>query len=300
IAGAGAGLISSVLVCPLDVCKVRLQNQSHTPGPSKYTGTMGTLRTIVREEGVRGLYRGLNATTLAYLCDRPFWFMAYYGLKPRVASWMGISEDRSVVHVAATIMASMTSTTAINPLWVIRTRIMTQTSSQRTSNAPYFYTSVWNAFKTIRADEGWRALYKGLGPSLLGISHVAVQFSLYEKLKVALAAHSERRHAAAGIKTGPHQIDNQSILLASSLSKFIATCLTYPHEVLRTRLQTQSTRTHIPYPLRKYTGILQVLKLIVKEEGFRGCYKGLATNLLRTVPASAISLWAFEFLVRAL
>ena len=45
------------------------------------------------------------------------------------------------------------------------------------------YSSTVNAIATIYRTEGFRAFYKGLLPSLLGVSHVAVQFPLYEKAK---------------------------------------------------------------------------------------------------------------------
>ena len=70
IAGAGAGLISAVFVNPLDVVKIRLQNQSAVvkdlPGhlPAK-KGTFSMLGLISKEEGVRGLFRGISATTVA-------------------------------------------------------------------------------------------------------------------------------------------------------------------------------------------------------------------------------------------
>ena len=45
------------------------------------------------------------------------------------------------------------------------------------------YRTTWDAIRTIYRTEGLRAFYKGLLPSLIGVSHVAVQFPLYEKAK---------------------------------------------------------------------------------------------------------------------
>lgn len=61
-------------------------------------------------------------------------------------------------------------------------RIMTQPLAP-TTHYPYHYTSTLDALSTILRKEGWSALYKGLGPSVLGVSHVVVQFPLYEYLK---------------------------------------------------------------------------------------------------------------------
>lgn len=85
-----------------------------------------------------------------------------------------------------------------------------------------------------------------------------------------------------------------SILLASALSKMAASIATYPHEVIRTRLQNQTKK---PY---KYRGVLHALELIFKEEGIRGFYKGLATNLVRTVPSSAMTILTYEMVVKKL
>ena len=48
---------------------------------------------------------------------------------------------------------------------------------------PVKYTSLWHGLTSMLRDEGFTSLYKGLAPSLLGITHAAVQFPLYEEIK---------------------------------------------------------------------------------------------------------------------
>ena len=55
--------------------------------------------------------------------------------------------------------------------------------SESSTYAPYYYTSTRDALVSIWRKEGARALYKGLGPSLIGVTHVVVQFPAYEYLK---------------------------------------------------------------------------------------------------------------------
>lgn len=92
----------------------------------------------------------------------------------------------------------------------------------------------------------------------------------------------------------PESKGTTAILMASSLSKMAASMATYPHEVIRTRLQNQTKK---PF---KYHGILHAIKVILAEEGLRGFYKGLPTNLLRTVPSSAMTILTYELLVKRL
>jgi len=63
IAGGGAGAIGSFICNPTDLMKIRMQVGGMDGGASKYGNSMvGTLRAIVREEGVLGLWRGAGPT----------------------------------------------------------------------------------------------------------------------------------------------------------------------------------------------------------------------------------------------
>ncbi|KAJ3035392.1 hypothetical protein HK097_004221, partial [Rhizophlyctis rosea] len=249
--------------------------------------------------------------------DRAIWFAAYNYIKTGLAKSAGVDVENTTtaINLMSSISSSLLCMSIVNPLWVIRTRMMTQSNFPETKTS-YYYTSVPHAVKTIIKDEGWTALYKGFFPSLLGISHVAVQFPLYEKFKVILKRQEQSKDPPRKDLTAYH------IFLASSASKIIASTITYPHEVLRTRLQTQPNITHIPvqpnpYPPHtlaakihdlqnppqpvqkpKYRGLIHAVKVIAREEGMTAFYKGLSTNLLRTVPASAFSLWTYEVLVQ--
>jgi solute carrier family 25 (mitochondrial folate transporter), member 32 len=73
-----------------------------------------------------------------------------------------------------------------------------------------------------------------------------------------------------------------------------ASMATYPHEVLRTRLQTHrhpiGAHGRPIDPSQRVPGIIQAAKLIIRDEGWRSLYRGLSINLVRTVPNSAVTM----------
>jgi len=50
----------------------------------------------------------------------------------------------------------------------------------------------------------------------------------------------------------------------------------------------------------KYTSLLDAVKSILAEEGFRGLYKGITPNLLKVAPSMASSWLTFEVVRDAL
>lgn len=158
------------------------------------------------------------------------------------------------------------------------------------------------------------SFYSGLTPALLGLSHVAVQFPTYEFLKTSFTGHSMGEAPAEGESASANWV---GILSASVLSKILASSATYPHEVIRTRLQTQrrpvagesflqglggaATGAQGTKPLVetvKYQGVVHTFRVILHEEGWRAFYAGLGANMMRAVPAATVTMLTYEYVMK--
>ncbi|KAL1863944.1 hypothetical protein VTK73DRAFT_6323 [Phialemonium thermophilum] len=263
LAGAIGGFTSGIVTCPLDVIKTKLQAQGgfavvqkgrHAGHEKVYKGLVGSARVIWKEEGLRGMYRGLGPIILGYLPTWAVWFTVYNKSKVVLGQR---NQNSFVVNFWSSIIAGASSTIVTNPIWVIKTRLMSQTShhsrsgfsvfpkgsntptSRPTLHAPWHYRSTLDAARKMYTTEGILSFYSGLTPALLGLTHVAVQFPAYEYLKL--------RFTGQGMGGSPEGGDGEAhwfgILSASILSKILASSATYPHEVIRTRLQTQRRPT---------------------------------------------------------
>lgn len=87
VSGAGAGLVASIVTCPLDVLKTALQASSHAAGSAEYEGVQKTAGRIWRQAGVRGFYRGLGPTLAGYLPTWGIYFTVYDLIKDRLGIW---------------------------------------------------------------------------------------------------------------------------------------------------------------------------------------------------------------------
>jgi solute carrier family 25 (mitochondrial folate transporter), member 32 len=332
--GALAGVASGIVTCPLDVIKTKLQAGKmfynpglRHPGPQAgqlYHGMIGTAKTIFHREGVLGFYRGLGPMLLGYL---PTWavYMAVYDGSREYFYNHGFGDrpaDKWFARVYASITAGACSTLATNPIWVIKTRLMSQVSPSASDGArtPWNYTSTIDAARKMYHAEGLRAFYSGLTPAMLGLTHVAIQFPLYEYFKQQFTGLEMGQSPAS---SGSEAQNTLGILAATFLSKVCATTATYPHEVLRTRLQTQQRHLHpestsngvsghhhsqaIPRNRGKrigntdgsayqprYHGVIKSCRIILREEGWRAFYNGLGTNMVRAVPAAMTTMLTYE------
>lgn len=159
---------------------------------------------------------------------------------------------------------------ATNPIWVIKTRILSTSVKY-----PRAYTSIGDGVQQIFRNEGLTGFYRGLVPSLFGVSHGALQFMFYEKLKTYRSSRDKK------------VLSVYDFLFVSGLAKVLAGSLTYPYQVVRTRLQMYDAE-------KSYSGARDVFAKVWKHEGIKGFYKGLGPNLLRVLPSTWITFLVYE------
>ncbi|KAF6144140.1 hypothetical protein GIB67_004813 [Kingdonia uniflora] len=147
---------------------------------------------------------------------------------------------------------------------------------------PFWESFVADALRTIMREEGCRALYRGMGPGLLLVSHGAIQFTVYEELRKLAVGYKSKG------KTDEINGDN-FFFFERHGDKLL---------VIRARLQQRPNNDGI----QRYKDSLHVLKDTVRWdlslsnwfEGFRGFYKGITPNLLKNVPAASITFVVYE------
>lgn len=180
-------------------------------------------------------------------------------------------------------------------------------TARPSAHSTWHYKSTLDAARQMYSSEGLASFYSGLSPALLGLTHVAVQFPTYEFLKKSFTGQAMGESPAAG-----QDAHWSGILSASILSKILASTATYPHEVIRTRLQTQrrpvasgqsngANGAQAAKPVEpKYRGIVHTFRIILHEEGWRAFYAGLGTNMMRAVPAATVTMLTYEYIMRQL
>lgn len=181
-------------------------------------------------------------------------------------------------------VAGMLTSILTNPIWVIKTRMLSTGS-----RTPEAYASFTSGAAQIYRSEGIPGFYRGLLPALFGVSHGALQFMAYEQLKLYRA-----RMYPASMSGGDHlagsqrrELGNLDLFVISSLSKIGAGCVTYPYQLLRSRLQTYDA------PM-VYRGVWDAIVQIGTKEGIAGFYKGLGPNLIRVLPSTWMTFLVYE------
>lgn len=170
--------------------------------------------------------------------------------------------------MGAAVSAGAVSDILCNPLFVIRTRI--QTDFLHGGGVPK---SIAETARSLLAESKGNVFifYRGMTANMLGLSHVGVQFPVYERLKRILRKDKQR-------DTAVH------VMIASALSKMTACILTYPHEVIRSRMMDA----------RSQNGFVNTCRHIYAKEGWVGFYAGLPVSLIRVIPNTCITFVTYE------
>ncbi|CAH8469514.1 unnamed protein product [Schistosoma turkestanicum] len=299
VAGVSGGVISVLVLHPLDLAKIRLQVNEGTGVIAcrpKTTGTIQTLYEIVQHRGLRGLYLGLTPNAIGAGSSWGLYFFFYESLKRFSQHGDKTKSLTTTQYLTYAALSGMITLSIVNPIWVIKTRLCLQyealtksiptpqlANSSSPSPSPSSIIlrpqSTWHALSNLWTSEGFAGLYRGYVPGLFGVSHGAIQFMFYEHFKNSYNIHYRK-------KLVNEKLSAIEYLTFSSVSKLIAAVITYPYQVVRSRMQDQH---------RKYNGVTDVIRQLWRGEGVHGFYKGLVPYVLRCTPACGITFLVYEY-----
>ncbi|ORX44423.1 mitochondrial carrier [Hesseltinella vesiculosa] len=278
IAGGVAGAISRTVVNPMERIKILFQIQG--PDSPSYRGIWPTLKKIWVDEGFKGLMAGNGTNVIRIIPYSASQFASYEYFKQ-----LFLKDSNDELEASARLisgaLAGIVSVVCTYPLDMVKTRLAIQSASLRmnhTANSNHSVQKLSGIVPTMinvyRNEGGISGLYRGVVPTTLGVSpYVAISFWSYETLKSYVDNETPIKRLACGALAGS-----------------IAQTITYPLDVLRRRFQVIGTG-NAGY---KYSGTLDALKTMVRQEGAASLYKGLLPNYLKVAPAIGVSFVSYE------
>lgn len=305
VAGGIGGMAGAISTSPFDVVKTRLQSDVFRKSylhemksknlilqaSQHFKETFGIIGNVYTKEGFRALFKGLGPNLVGVIPARSINFFTYGVGKDFISKNFNNGEESAWIHLISAANAGIVTSTATNPIWLVKTRLQLDKATSKQ------YKNSWDCIKTVLQKEGFKGLYKGLTASYLGSIESTLQWVLYEQMKSMISEKALKREQDGETRTKFDKFLEWSARSGSAgFAKFIASMITYPHEVIRTRLRQAPLENGQP----KYTGLIQCFKLIVKEEGLASMYGGLTPHLLRTVPNSIIMFGTWELVIKLL
>ncbi|KAI0036849.1 mitochondrial carrier domain-containing protein [Vararia minispora EC-137] len=283
VAGAAGGIVAMAATYPLIFLSTRAAVETRSENKTTYEA----IRDIISREGVVGLYDGLSSSLLGIAVTNGVYYYFYERSKAALVSSRTGSKGLSTLEsIIAGVVAGSATTIISNPIWVVQTSQAVQTMSSRPSASTEASTSSsiptvvrkMNSLETVAhllRTDGIGAFWRGVGPALVLVMNPVLQYTVFEQLKNTLI----RRRKVRGVSGVLTDFD---FFILGALSKLVATSVTYPYIVVKSRLQAGQEKA------RRYASAFDGLRTIVEEEGIKGLYKGISSKLLQSVLTAAI------------
>ncbi|KAL4911256.1 hypothetical protein BDW74DRAFT_142640 [Aspergillus multicolor] len=274
--GGVSAAVSKTAAAPIERVKLLIQTQDEMLRSGrldrKYNGLMDCFRRTTAAEGVVSLWRGNTANVIRYFPTQALNFafrdtyksmFAYKKDRDGYAKWM-------VGNLASGGMAGATSLLFVYSLDYARTRLANDAKSTKAGGGDRQFNGLIDVYKKTLASDGIAGLYRGFGPSVLGIVvYRGLYFGMYDSLKPVVLTGSLEG----------------SFLVSFGLGWAVTTgagIASYPLDTVRRRMMMTSGEAV------KYSSSFDAFRQIIAREGVKSLFKGAGANILRGVAGAGV------------
>eukprot|EP00930_Biecheleria_cincta_P058249 TRINITY_DN44103_c0_g1_i1.p1 TRINITY_DN44103_c0_g1~~TRINITY_DN44103_c0_g1_i1.p1 ORF type:complete len:350 (-),score=37.09 TRINITY_DN44103_c0_g1_i1:70-1086(-) len=256
-------LITTLVLYPVELVKSRLQAsaQSFGGGGYEYNGLADGLITVLREEGLQGLFTGIRSVMVRSAATD---FVAVYAGESLL--WKYTDGTNGVQALVLRTLGCAVSVLLTLPLENIAARVTTSRATPSTASA---MRAIWQA-------GGLGAFWRGLYVNLLLCFNPGLTFTAMAQLKTIILLW-RRRLVAVGSNVS--QLSWPEACAAGVAAKLCAMLLVYPLIRAKSLIQARDVGG---------AGILQVLSRVARHEGFRSLYQGLGAQLSKSLLSAAL------------
>lgn len=274
--GGLASMAAELGTFPIDTTKTRLQVQGQVVSKSltelKYRGMLHAMLRITKEEGLTALFNGIKPALLRQATYGTLKIGLYHGIKRILTE--NPKDETLALNMCAGIMAGAISSSICNPTDVLKVRLQAQTAGTLTTNG-----GMLMSFRDIYKIEGFKGLYRGVGPTAQRASIIAgVELPVYD--------YSKRVIIDAGLLG-----DNAALHFLSSIIAGLAGALaSNPIDVVKTRMMNQRSTSSGEL----YKSTADCFLRTCKTEGFMALYKGFIPTFVRLGPWNIMFFMSYE------
>ncbi|KAG6124512.1 hypothetical protein E4U38_008427 [Claviceps purpurea] len=279
-AGATGAVLANALVYPLDIVKTRLQVQvrssksdmSSTSGTPHYNSAWDAITRIVADDGLRGLYAGINGSLIGVASTNFAYFYWY-----TVARSLYIKSSRADGSPSIAVeLAFGAAAGALAQLFTIPVAVVT--TRQQTARAVERQSLLATAREVVEGPDGVSGLWRGLKASLLLVVNPAITYGAYERLRVMFLKDK--------VNLRPWET-----FLLGALSKAMATIVTQPLIVAKVGLQSTPLGTRKGQPFKSF---VEVMQFVVEHEGPLALFKGIGPQIFKGLLVQGVLMMTKE------
>lgn len=263
VSGALSDGVSATILFPLDVIKIRAQVDPKV-----------TWQSIVQEEGVLGLYKGVEDKWIVSPQQKLQYFYMETAMLTMFSQWAG-RKPSIAEHLLIGYLSALQGTLTTIPLDVTFTRRRVQ--KKVPGQAPLSFVEM---FTDTVNKHGFASFYQGWAVNAVLCTNPAITFVCFERLREAWL------HAR-----GKHSLNALEAFVVGALSKAIATYLTFPMIRAKAIVNTWKQGTTPP-------SLIEIMQDVYDKEGIPGLFVGIYPQLTKGVLNSAIMLMIKDTLDR--